>query len=349
MTIRIGSATQGATCVYCHDALGKVGVSCPCGARYHEDCAAVFGACAIPGCGRPLAADLERWALPRLGTLAQLLRVDLEVNPALAGSSAVVCLHTPPRAVANDPRAAQAVANVLGPGHAAFDARLRLNTDFPEPLVRTASRLAADQVVGELQRAGLVAQAVGLADLLKPLETRDPREVELLPTQLSCVGADGERWAHYLDEPYLVMGASVFHVSRKHDRRYSTGHQGDRGGGARSTRSLHSHEVYSRDPAVFVYSSRDPVPSLLQRERLRTIHVPGSAGNRAENWLTLVKRLERGAAHNVTIRGANSPALRAPSRPGYPSDKSNLLGLLLVGRLHWLQWTQGGARGLKQG
>lgn len=345
MTIRIGRTTQGATCVYCHDRLGKVGVSCPCGARYHEDCAAIFGRCAIPGCAQQLVADLERWPLPRLGALAQLLRLDLAINPELAGTAAVVCLHTPSREVASDPRAARAVAHVLGPSHTAFDARLRLNTQFPEPLVRTASRMAAEQVVDELKSAGLTAQTIMLADLVRPLETHVPRDVELSATQLSCQPQAGDPWATYLDAPYFLLCASVFHVSRVYDRRYTSGYSADGGRGARSTRSFHSREVYARDPAMFLYAPDDPVPTYLQRQLLRQIHIPGPKGLlRAQNWVRLVKSLQQGAERLEVTRGANSPTLRAPTRPGFPSDKSNLLGLLLVGRILWLQWTGGGAR-----
>ncbi|MEZ6185662.1 MAG: hypothetical protein R3F62_11715 [Planctomycetota bacterium] len=349
MTIRIGGATQGATCVYCHDALGRVAVSCACGARYHEDCAAVFGACAIPGCGQSLAADLERWPLPRLGRLAQLLGQEFG-NAQLSGSAAVVCLHAPPRAIANSPRAAQAVADVLGPQHTAFDARLRLNSQFPEPLVRTSSRMAADQVVAELARAGLSGQAVLLQDLLHPLQARDVEKVELLPDALACVDAQGVATTTPLDAPFLAMGASVFNVSRKHDTRITTSYSssgGMHGGyrGTRATRSMHSREVLARDPGLFVYSPQDSTPTLLQRDALRTIRVGPETGLKSQNWLTLVKTLLRRADRAEEVSGAHSPALRAPSRPGFPEDKSNLLGLLLVGRLYWLQWTQGGRTG----
>src|SRR5688572_4951837 len=144
VTIRITRREGGVpTCPYCLDAV-PLGPECPgCATRYHDECAATFGRCATLGCKAPLDQGPRPTgrALPRLAAIAARLAGSASPAPWLdddEGQSFLALVPSPGHAA----RGAEVLAELLG--QTVYDARLRLSSGLPEPLLRLPTAADAE-------------------------------------------------------------------------------------------------------------------------------------------------------------------------------------------------------------
>lgn len=327
MAIRVARREGAAHCPYCHDDVPE-GPACPsCGVRYHDECAATFGRCAILGCRAPLeVAAPEVTPLPRLVAMAsRLFALRPGAAPLDDDASHVVVLL--PGSASPPPDAAAAVGELLG--HTAYDGRLRLLSPVPEPLVRTRGGADAEAVAVRLAGHGVRALALAARDLLRPLARVDALEVE---------AGDPPRVVDPISGPVplarrrLVLSANLLEVHQREEVKnlWATGRK------LKSSKPV-SRRVSDRqtEPAALVYGEGEVDPVLLRRgvTRLRGSTDPTAFGR----WAALLAEVTRGAdVHKLD--GAAGAALLSRRRPFEPPVEENLPGLLLAGRILHLSW-----------
>jgi hypothetical protein len=169
------SGSASARCPFCLDDLDH-GVACTdCRALYHADCAQVFGSCAALGCPGTLTERVGLAALPRLVALARRLAAWQPSSLANVRPETSLVVIWPSATARTSKEAAQAVAEILGPDHTAYDGRLRLQVPYAEPLARADSPDHAQSALERLRRAGVRVTLLPMLDVLavqKPFQVR---------------------------------------------------------------------------------------------------------------------------------------------------------------------------------
>ncbi|MEZ0228473.1 MAG: C1 domain-containing protein [Planctomycetota bacterium] len=143
MRILLVASSAPLTCVYCHDALGAGPLDAckKCGTRYHKECAALAGSCALLGCD---------------GTFET-------ANAAIAADARLALVLRPVGAPTRERIAA--VARVLRATE--WDARHRIGSPVPQVL-GYFTRNALAHATADLDAANVLAFAIDAAALAGP-------------------------------------------------------------------------------------------------------------------------------------------------------------------------------------
>lgn len=336
MQIRIKeqSPTGGGSkprCPFCLDDLDQ-GVACTaCRALYHPDCAQVFGRCAALGCAGSLSDHVGVVAIPRLVALARRLAAWQPSSLANVNPQTSLIVLWPSASARKSKHAAQAVADLLGPDHTAYDGRLRLQVAYAEPLARADSRAMGLEAVETLRRAGVRATLLPMLDVLAlqqpflirglsgpPWEGRNPRgEVRLLDPNAQHLFLT----TRYCEETSKVT-SKLKRVTNSRGRATY-----------RPSTSIFPKRTARPEAAAIVVSPGQP-PWLLratQSTREGTIRA----------WPEIVNLLSRGAEVRE-VGGMTLSTLLTLTRGGggrgAKSVRDNTAVLLLQARLHELDW-----------
>ncbi len=330
MVIRVSRREGSASCPYCHDEVVE-GPACPaCGVRYHDECAATFGRCAILGCRVPLeVAAPEATPLPRLVAMApRLFALRPGAAAPLEDDDAHIVALLPGSPESAD--AAAAVGDLLG--HSPYDGRMRLLCAAPEPLVRVRTGADAEAVVSRLAGYRVKALAIPAADLLRPLVRVDAVDVEDgdPPRIIDPIAGPSP-----LPTPRLVVTATLLEV-----------HQREEVKNLWEGRKLKKNRVTSRkvserftEPAALVFGEHERDPVLLRRDgtKLRGSADPTAIGR----FSRILDACTRGAAV-VRLENATTAALLSRRRPLSAAPvEENLPAVLLAARLLHASWLAG--------
>ena len=252
-------------CPYCLDGV-QFPVLCPrCRAPYHEECAGVFGICAVLGCSGLLKPDHGCRALPRLGVLAS--RSSRWNRDAIVPDVHALIAEPCPRALSERPEIGRAVAEFMGPEYSAFDARVRLQTPFPEPIARFDT---AEMAHGACQRLA----ALGLPVFHAPLQECMASWLPFEPVSVSWAGglrfrnAQGQVRRHPAGVPRLVMRVTFLRAisvrkTKKIKIRVGRGHS------TVGRPTVGADTRWKRELGAFVWLADDPTPTLCRQMRLR--------------------------------------------------------------------------------
>jgi hypothetical protein len=333
MAIHIAPRGSDLRCPLCHDTVAMGPVCAACGARYHTECANILVECAVMGCVTRLVEHTAPVLLPRLGGLVRRLASwedrDVAAARGARGGPRVVVLWPCSREVRGRRGAAQAVAELLGPEYSISDGRLRLNSQFPEPLVRLDDPAAAELACRRLEQQGVSADPLPLADVMRPLKRLDAQRVVVEPGLL--VVSRGERHRELRPSECLVVSGRLLEVAVAPERTPTKARDGRTG--AAST-SIFARTRERAEEALFVFSPQFDDPVLLCPGQISRVVTPGLAGS--SRWSLVVEALRAGAAW-VEVAGARSPALLTTRSVGLssssPTTSDNLDSLHMIARL----------------
>lgn len=326
------------TCPYCKDEV-EGGVACPrCAGRYHEECASIYGLCATLACGGELPGKRGALApLQRLKVLAHRIGLGRWPTEGLRPDGPfAVALFPAAREVETRREAVELVADLLG--QTAFDARLRLASNAPEPLVRADARADAEDVVWRLAAVGLPARALPMLELVRPL-AHLPVEglVAGAGGSLTLLGAQGK--ARPLPADRLVVTAPLVEVRRRAELRTASY---DATGTAR--RRATTRERRGKDPAAFIFSPGDPVPALVVASGLRTLEGMRREPIAAQTWKHVQRALAAPPASHVELELGGDDAFLSMRWPGMATQSEQVLdnhrAVELAARLCWWAWKE---------
>ncbi|MGE0713078.1 MAG: hypothetical protein AB7N76_35125 [Planctomycetota bacterium] len=345
-TIRVTPRDQSATtCPYCHDRV-SVGQSCSdCGATYHAECAQTFAVCASLGCKGRFVAPGGQAVLPRVAVLARRLATWRVEGLGPRGPQAVI-LDPSPRAAREEQAAALAVADLLGPGHTAYDGRLRLQAAYPEPLVRFDTPELAERAVDALRAHGLCARTMPLADLVRPLEVFEPVAAEVHADRVLLRSKGGaEQREVRADERRLLLGAKVV-VEVAKASTHAVVKRNHRGHAYTTTkRDLFPTRTTRPESAAFVIRPGERAPTFLRSSTIR-VDATQSLRTQVAGWALVTQHLGRGAVVRE-LSGATATPLMAQVDTGgadaAASRRDNVASLLLLARLAGAAWEAEGA------
>jgi hypothetical protein len=294
LTPRDGSG--GSRCPYCHDDIVQGPACDACGARYHQECAQTFGACAVQACrgevALPTTAAPE--VLPRLGALSRRIG---RWTPPPGGPRALVLDLPASKAVRDDPKkAGRVVGEIIG--QTPYDGRMRVLSPFPEVLVRVRSEAEAERMRDRLAAAGLRSIAPPLDELVRPFAPFKVAKMESDGFKLELESPEGERRTLWHNEPRLVVSSGIVSMTQV------TG------------RLMKGTRHYGRGGRTSKRAAGTPAPRK-QRERCAYVFVPGVA----RPSLFLLSDLARGG-HAATTHSNFHGLLEELSPPG--ADRLNL-------------------------
>lgn len=328
-----GSAS---TCPYCKDVV-EGGVACPrCAGRYHEECASIYGLCAALACGGELPGRRGRLApLQRLKVLAHRIGLGRFPGDGLGpGGPFAVALFPAAREVEERREAIDLVAELLG--QTGFDARLRLASTAPEPLVRADGWADAQEVVQRLARVGLPARALPMLELVKPLRRLDVEGLVASGGELSLLGAGA---ALPLPPERLVVTAPLVEVRRKAELRTV---RYDATGNAK--KRLTTRDRRGRDPAAFVFLPGDAVPALVVASGLKTLEGIERESVTIQTWKHVQAALVAPPATHVALDLAGDDSFLSLRTPGMAVQSEtvhdNHRAVALAARLCWWDWVE---------
>lgn len=336
VTIRVERRGESPRCSYCLDDVTQ-GTTCEsCGARYHDECAVVFGRCGILGCTQRFAADTSAVVLPRLGALARRLG-QWHHDALLAGDAHVLVLQPCPWETTSDAAAARAVADLLGGDFMPYDGRVRLQSRFPEPLVRFGSLPPALEAAARLGAAKLPATTIPVRTLLRPLEPFLATTLRLSEGALEFQDGEGHTRSFARGAPRLVViGREITHRTIGQTSRVQLG--SGRGGYRTASRPSFARASQRSQEMVATLAGPDERPPVVIRRSKLRVEGPGLQGM---TWAELKDELTRGAT-TEEVEGANADTLLSLISLGQgraaPEIRSNAGALALIARMIRHEW-----------